>query len=158
MKGGRDVEVDLLHENSFKFLVYFLLVFSICKMLFISFLYLNCCKIFEVLFNPRMIIIIIIIIIAIICTVSLVPPTLRVWQFFVEIFLACTVHQTYIFRFAVLVTKYVTQVFSWYWDSSTSSQVSNWNGVALEIYLDQSRVQWPQEGWNCESLACVVVT
>ena len=92
-------------------MVYFLLVFSICKMLFISSLYLNCCKIFEVLFNPRMIIIIIIII-AIICTVSLVPPTLRVWQFFVEVFLACTVHQTYIFRFAVLVTKYLTQEFS----------------------------------------------
>ena len=30
------------------------------------------------------------------------------------------------------------------WDTSTSSQVSNCNGVALEIYLDH-KFQWPQE-------------
>ena len=43
------------------------------------------------------------------------------------------------------------------WDTSTSSQVSNCDGVVLEIYLDH-KFQWPQEGLNCESLACEVVT
>ena len=38
------------------------------------------------------------------------------------------------------------------WDTSTSSQVSNCDGVVLEIYLNH-KFQWPQEGLNCESLA-----
>ena len=44
-----------------------------------------------------------------------------------------------------------------YWDTSTSSQVSNCDGFVLEIYLDH-KFQWPQEGLNCESLAYEVVT
>ena len=43
------------------------------------------------------------------------------------------------------------------WDTSTSSQVSNCDGVVLEIYLDH-KFQWPQEGLNCEFLAYEVVT
>ena len=42
------------------------------------------------------------------------------------------------------------------WDTSTSSQVSNCDGVVLEIYLDH-KFQWPQEGLNYESLAYEVV-
>ena len=38
------------------------------------------------------------------------------------------------------------------WDTSTSSQVSNCNGVAHEIYLHH-KLQWPQDGLNWESLA-----
>ena len=33
----------------------------------------------------------------------------------------------------------------------------NYDGAMLEIYLDR-KFQWPQEGLNCESLACEVVT
>ena len=36
------------------------------------------------------------------------------------------------------------------WDTSTLSQVSNCDGVMLEIYLDH-RFQWPREVLNCES-------
>ena len=43
------------------------------------------------------------------------------------------------------------------WDISTSSQVSNCDGVVLEIYLDH-KFQWPQEDLNCESLVYEVVT
>ena len=43
------------------------------------------------------------------------------------------------------------------WDTSTSSQVSNWDGVVLGIYLDD-KFQWPHESLNCESLAYEVVT
>ena len=43
-----------------------------------------------------------------------------------------------------------------FWDTSTSSQVSNCDSVALEIYLDH-KFQWPQESFNCESLAYEVV-
>ena len=39
------------------------------------------------------------------------------------------------------------------WDTSTSSQVSNCDGVMLKIYLDQ-KFQWPHEGLNCETLSC----
>ena len=37
-----------------------------------------------------------------------------------------------------------------YWDTSASRQVSNCDGVVLEIYVAH-RFQWPQEGLNCES-------
>ena len=37
-----------------------------------------------------------------------------------------------------------------------SSQVSNYDGAVLEIYLDR-KFQWPQEGLNSESLAYEVV-
>ena len=43
------------------------------------------------------------------------------------------------------------------WDTSTSSQISNCDGVVLDIYLDH-KFQWPQEGLDCESLAYEVVT
>ena len=43
------------------------------------------------------------------------------------------------------------------WDTSASSQVSNCDGVVLEVCLDH-KFQWPQEGLNCESLAYEVVT
>ena len=43
------------------------------------------------------------------------------------------------------------------WDISTSSQVSNCDGVLLENYFDH-KFQWPQEGLNCESLAYELVT
>ena len=43
------------------------------------------------------------------------------------------------------------------WDTLTSSQVSNRDGVVLKIYLDHI-FQWPQEGLNCEPLAYEVVT
>ena len=42
-------------------------------------------------------------------------------------------------------------------DTSTSSEVSNCDGVVLEIYLDNN-FQWPQEDLNCESLAYKVAT
>ena len=45
----------------------------------------------------------------------------------------------------------------YYWDTSTSSQVSNCDGVVLEICLDQ-KLQWPQKHLNGESLPCQVVT
>ena len=45
----------------------------------------------------------------------------------------------------------------YFWDTSTSSQVSNNDGVVLEIYLDH-KFQWSQEGLNCESLAYDAVT
>ena len=38
------------------------------------------------------------------------------------------------------------------WDTWTSSWVSNFDDVVVEIYLDH-KFQWPQEGLNCESLA-----
>ena len=38
------------------------------------------------------------------------------------------------------------------WDISTSSEVSNCDGVVLEICLDH-KFQWPQEGLKCGSLA-----
>ena len=38
------------------------------------------------------------------------------------------------------------------WDTSASSEVSNCDGVVLEIYLDH-RFQWPQGGLGCESVA-----
>ena len=44
-----------------------------------------------------------------------------------------------------------------YWDTSTSSQVSNYDGVLLEIYLDH-KFQWPQGGLNCKSLIYKMVT
>ena len=44
-----------------------------------------------------------------------------------------------------------------YWDTSTSSQVSNCDGVVLEIDLDH-KFQWPQENLNCESRAYEVVS
>ena len=44
-----------------------------------------------------------------------------------------------------------------YWNTPTSSQVSNCDGVVLEIYLDH-KFQWPQEDLNCESLAYEVVS
>ena len=44
-----------------------------------------------------------------------------------------------------------------FWDTSTSSQVFNCDGVVLEIYLDH-KFQWLQEGLNFESLAYEVVT
>ena len=70
MKGERVLGVDPLHKSGLKYSVYFLLVFLyLCKILFISFLYINCCKLFEEVFNPRInkaIIIIIIMIIIII--------------------------------------------------------------------------------------------
>ena len=36
------------------------------------------------------------------------------------------------------------------WDTSTSSQVSNCDGLMLEIYLDH-KFKWPQDGlnWSC---------
>ena len=43
----------------------------------------------------------------------------------------------------------------WYnklWDTSTSSQVSNCDGVVLQIYL-YHKFKWPQEGLNCKSFA-----
>ena len=40
---------------------------------------------------------------------------------------------------------------------STSGQVSNCDGVVLEIYLDH-KFRRPQEGFNCESLTNEVVT
>ena len=43
------------------------------------------------------------------------------------------------------------------WDTSTSSQVSNCDGAAIEIYLDHN-FQWPQEGLNCKSLPYKVVS
>ena len=43
------------------------------------------------------------------------------------------------------------------WDTSTSSQASNFDGVMLEIYLDH-KFMWPQEGLNFESLTYKVVT
>ena len=43
------------------------------------------------------------------------------------------------------------------WDTSTSSQVSNCDGVVLDNYLDH-KFQWPKEGFKCESLAYKVVT
>ena len=43
------------------------------------------------------------------------------------------------------------------WGTLTSSQVSNRDGVVLEIYLDHI-FQWPQEGLNCEPLTYEVVT
>ena len=45
----------------------------------------------------------------------------------------------------------------WFWDTSSSSQASNCDGVLLEICLVH-KFQWPQEGLNCESLAYKVVT
>ena len=53
MKGGKVLWVDQLQNKGFEFLVYFLLIFNISvKCCFLSFLYLNCCKFFEV-FHPR---------------------------------------------------------------------------------------------------------
>lgn len=43
------------------------------------------------------------------------------------------------------------------WDTLTSSEVSNCDGVLLEIYLDH-KFHWPWEGLKCESLACEVFT
>ena len=43
------------------------------------------------------------------------------------------------------------------WDTSTSSQVSNCDGVVLEIYFNY-KLQWPQEGLKCKSLEYKVVT
>ena len=42
------------------------------------------------------------------------------------------------------------------WDTSTLSQVSNYDGVVLKIYLDH-KFQWPQEDFNCKSFAYEVV-
>ena len=42
-------------------------------------------------------------------------------------------------------------------DTSTSSQVSNCDGVVLEIYFNH-KLQWPQEGLNCKSVEYEVVT
>ena len=58
--------------------------------------------------------------------------------------------------------KSVPASFSWFskflcWNISTLSQVSNCDGVVLEIYLDH-KFQWTQEDLNCESLAYKVVT
>ena len=44
-----------------------------------------------------------------------------------------------------------------YWNTSTSIQVSNYDGVVLEIYLDH-KFQWPQEGWTANHLTYEVVT
>ena len=43
------------------------------------------------------------------------------------------------------------------WDTWTSGQASNCDGIVLEIYLDH-KFQWAQVGLNCESLAYEVVT
>ena len=43
------------------------------------------------------------------------------------------------------------------WNTSTSSQVSNCDGIVLEIYLDH-KFQWTKEGLNCASLSYQVVT
>ena len=43
------------------------------------------------------------------------------------------------------------------WDTSISNQVSNCDGIDLEIYLDH-KFPWAQEGLNCESLGYEVVT
>ena len=42
-------------------------------------------------------------------------------------------------------------------NTSTLSQVSNCDGVVLEIYLNL-KSQWRQEGLNCECHACEAVT
>ena len=42
------------------------------------------------------------------------------------------------------------------WDTFTSSQVSNCDGVVLKIYFDHN-FQWLQEGLNCESFVYKVV-
>ena len=41
-------------------------------------------------------------------------------------------------------------------DTSTSSQVSNWDGAVLEIYLDH-KFQWLKDGLKCESLTYEVL-
>ena len=43
------------------------------------------------------------------------------------------------------------------YDTSILSQVSDCDGVVLEIYLD-NKFQWPKEGLNCKSLAYEVVS
>ena len=63
------------------------------------------------------------------------------------------IHDEILSQFAVGQIKIILRN----WDTSTSSQVSNCDGVMLEIYLDH-KFQWPQEGLNCESLAYDVVT
>ena len=45
-----------------------------------------------------------------------------------------------------------------HWNLDMCAQfISICDGVVLEIYLDH-KFQWPQEGWNWESLAYEVVT
>ena len=46
---------------------------------------------------------------------------------------------------------FITNKEFWCCDISTSSQVSNCDGVLLENYLNHN-FQWPQDGLNCESL------
>ena len=53
--------------------------------------------------------------------------------------------------------SYCRDGLSYRWDTPTLSQVSNGDGVVLENYLDH-KFWWPQEGFNCESLAYEVVT
>ena len=42
------------------------------------------------------------------------------------------------------------------WDTSTSRQISNCDGINLKICFGQ-KFQWPQEGLNCESPAYKVI-
>ena len=44
------------------------------------------------------------------------------------------------------------KLYSYCWDTSTSSQVSNCDDVVREIYLDH-KFQWSHEGLNCKALA-----
>ena len=50
-----------------------------------------------------------------------------------------------------------TRVADFSWDTSTSSQFWNCNGVVLEIYLNH-KFHWAQEGLNCEPLTYHVFT
>ena len=54
MKEGRALGVDSLRKNRLLFIFgLFSFSYRLCKILFTSFLYLNCCKLFEEVFNPR---------------------------------------------------------------------------------------------------------
>ena len=44
-----------------------------------------------------------------------------------------------------------------FWDTSISRQVSNCDGVVLDIDMDQ-KLHSPQRGFDCDSLAWEVVT